>query len=71
MLTTAGGRGCNTGRMLPDPAVQLRLAIPEDDVFIVEMARHATVIEDWPLPDVESEDVRSLLPAAGEVSIVR
>lgn len=56
--------------MLPDPAAQLRLAIPEDDAFIVEMARHASVIEDWPLPDAESEDVRSLLPAAGEVSIV-
>ena len=40
------------------------------DVFIVEMARHASVIEDWPLPDVESEDVHSLLPAAVEVSIV-
>ena len=32
--------------MSPDPAVQLRLAIPEDDAFIVEMARHASVIED-------------------------
>lgn len=70
MLTTTGSGGCNTGRMLPNPAVQLRLAIPEDDVFIVEMARHASVIEDWPLPDAESEDVHSLLPAAGEVSIV-
>ena len=70
MLTTTGGRGCNTGRMLPDPAVQLRLAIPEDDAFIVEMARHASVVEDWPLPDAQSEDVRTLLPAAGDVSIV-
>jgi GNAT superfamily N-acetyltransferase len=56
--------------MLPDPAMQLRLATPEDDAFIVEMARHASVIEDWPLPDVESEDVHSLLPATGAVSIV-
>lgn len=69
-LTTAGGRGCHTGRMSHDSAVHLRLAIPEDHALIVEMARHASVIEDWPLPDVESDDVQTLLPAAGEVSIV-
>jgi GNAT superfamily N-acetyltransferase len=70
MLATAMRSDCHTGRMPPDPAVQLRLAIPEDDAFIVEMARHASVIEDWPLPDVESDDVQSLLPIAGEMSIV-
>ena len=36
-------------------------------MFIDEMARHASVIEDWPLPDMESEDVHSLLTAAGGV----
>ena len=70
MLTDSRRPHCHTGRMSLDPAVQLRLAIPEDDAFIVEMARYASVIEDWPLPDAESEDVHSLLPAAGEVSIV-
>ena len=33
-----------------------------DDEFIVEMARHASVIEDWALPDPDSEDTQSLLP---------
>ncbi len=28
------------------------------------------VIEDWPLPDPDSDEVASLLPAAGEVPVV-
>ena len=53
-----------------DPIVQLRSAISDDAAFILEMARHASVIENWPLPDIGSDEVRSLLPAVGEVSIV-
>ncbi len=34
----------------------IRLATPDDAGFILEMARHACVIEDWPLPDPESEE---------------
>lgn len=48
----------------------LRDATTGDAAFIVEMARHACVIEDWPLPDPDDEDVLSMLPAAGVVPIV-
>jgi GNAT superfamily N-acetyltransferase len=48
----------------------MRSATSEDAGFIVEMARHACVVEDWPLPDAESEDVLSVLPPAGVVPIV-
>jgi GNAT superfamily N-acetyltransferase len=34
------------------------------------MARHACVIEDWPLPDADSEETQSLLPGSGDVAIV-
>lgn len=34
------------------------------------MARHACVIEDWPLPDSNSEDTQSILPGAADLSIV-
>ena len=30
--------------------------------FIVEMARHACAMEDWPLPDADSEDTFNVLP---------
>jgi GNAT superfamily N-acetyltransferase len=43
------------------PRVELRSATVGDAAFIVEMARHACVIEDWPLPDEDSEDTQSLL----------
>ncbi|KAA0108757.1 GNAT family N-acetyltransferase [Mycolicibacterium sp. P9-22] len=56
--------------MSPDPNVRLRSATSGDAAFIVEMARHACVIEDWPLPDPDSDEVASLLPAAGEVPVV-
>lgn len=49
---------------------QLRTATTEDAAFIVEMARHVCVIEDWPLPDVDSEDVQSLLPRSGDVIVI-
>jgi ribosomal protein S18 acetylase RimI-like enzyme len=50
--------------------MRLRSATSEDAAFIVEMARYACVIEDWPLPDADSEEVQSMLPQGGEVPIV-
>lgn len=62
--------GCHNRVMSPDQKVLLRSATTDDDVFIVEMTRHACVIEDWPLPDPDSEEVASLLPGAGEVPVI-
>ena len=50
--------------------VRLRLTNFDDTAFIVEMARHACVIEDWPLPEADSEDTRSLLPGIDDTGIV-
>ena len=50
------------------PSVELRTAVTADAAFIVEMARHACVIEDRPLPD--AEEARSLLPTADDVIVV-
>ena len=50
--------------------VVLRAARVEDDSFVVEMARHACVIEDRPLPDPDDEEVLEMLPRAGVVPIV-
>jgi ribosomal protein S18 acetylase RimI-like enzyme len=49
---------------------QVRSAASVDAPFISEMARHACVIEDWSLPDVDSEDVQELLPRASDVALV-
>jgi ribosomal protein S18 acetylase RimI-like enzyme len=62
--------GCHNRRMSPDPAVQMRAATSADEAFIVEMARHACIIEDWPLPDPDDEEVLSMLPPPGEVAII-
>jgi ribosomal protein S18 acetylase RimI-like enzyme len=62
--------GCNNWLVPVDPSIRLRSATPEDAAFIVEMARHACVIEDWPPPDADSEEVQSVLPTSGEVLIV-
>jgi ribosomal protein S18 acetylase RimI-like enzyme len=56
--------------MLRPVDVRLRFASKADDDFIVEMARYACVIEDWPLPDPDSEETRSMLPGDGDVVIV-
>src|SRR5262249_56001836 len=56
--------------MLPDPDVRLRSATAEDALFVVEMARHACVIEDWKLPDANSEETQSLLPGRGDITVV-
>lgn len=50
--------------------VRLRDALPSDVAFVIEMARHACIIEDWPLPDPDDDEVLSLLPAPGVVPIV-
>jgi GNAT superfamily N-acetyltransferase len=49
---------------------RLRTATDDEAEFIVDMARHASVIEDWPLPDPDDDDVLSMLPAGDEVPIV-
>jgi hypothetical protein len=38
------------------PSLELRSATAFDRAFVVEMARLACVIEDWPLPDDDSDD---------------
>lgn len=53
-----------------EPAWQLRAATPHDRGFVVEMARHACVIEDRPLPDPDDDEVLEMLPAAGAVAII-
>ncbi|WP_176749686.1 GNAT family N-acetyltransferase [Mycolicibacterium grossiae] len=50
--------------------IVLRAATPEDAAFIVEMARHACVIEDRPLPDPDDGEVLEMLPPDGVVPIV-
>jgi ribosomal protein S18 acetylase RimI-like enzyme len=58
-------------RIVPsDPAIQVRDATTADEAFIVEMARHACIIEDRPLPDPDDEEVLSMLPPPGEVPII-
>ena len=56
--------------MPPASGIRLRSATSADAAFIVEMARHACVIEDWPLPDADSDETQSLLPGSGDVAIV-
>jgi ribosomal protein S18 acetylase RimI-like enzyme len=58
------------GVMSPASNARLRSATTEDAAFIVEMARHACVIEDWPLPDADSEETQSLLPRSDDMAIV-
>ena len=36
----------------------------------VQMGCHACIIEDWPLPNADDDEVRSLLPTTGEVPII-
>lgn len=61
--------GCHNS-VMKSQRVQLRAATPEDECFVVEMARHACVIEDWPLPDPDDEEVLEMLPPAGMVPII-
>lgn len=50
--------------------VHLRSTTKADDAFIVEMARHACVIEDWPLPEPDSDETRAVLPGDGHEVVV-
>lgn len=53
------------------PPLDLRPAVTAADrAFVVDMARHACVIEDRPLPEPDSEDVKSLLPDGADVTII-
>lgn len=53
-----------------DTGFRLRAATPGDQAFVVDMARHACVIEDWPLPDPADDEVLEMLPAPGAVVII-
>ena len=53
-----------------EATVALRPARDADVTFIVEMARHACVIEDRPLPDREDPEVLAMLPPRGEVALL-
>jgi GNAT superfamily N-acetyltransferase len=50
--------------------VNLRAAQAGDAPFVVEMARHACVIEDWPLPEPDDDEVVEVLPPPGIVPII-
>ncbi|MEH3139833.1 MAG: GNAT family N-acetyltransferase [Mycobacterium kyogaense] len=50
--------------------IAFRAARADDGSFVVEMARHACVIEDRPLPGHDDEEVMEMLPPAGVVPIV-
>jgi GNAT superfamily N-acetyltransferase len=63
--TRAATMGAVTPRLDLHPA-----ATPADRAFIVDMARHACVIEDWPLPDPDSDDVADMLPGDDGVTII-
>jgi GNAT superfamily N-acetyltransferase len=52
------------------PDITLRQMDTSDAAFIVEMARHACVIEDRPLPDPDSDETKSLLPGSDDVAVV-
>ncbi|MCZ0730580.1 GNAT family N-acetyltransferase [Mycolicibacterium iranicum] len=48
----------------------LRAATSDDHSFVIEMARHACVIEDRPLPDPNDDEVVEMLPPDGVVPII-
>jgi ribosomal protein S18 acetylase RimI-like enzyme len=55
--------------MTPQHTV-LRAATAEDDSFVIEVARHACVIEDRPLPDPDDDEVLEMLPPDWVVPII-
>ena len=55
--------------MTPQRTV-LREAAPDDESFVIEMARHACVIEDRPLPNPDDDEVLEMLPPAGVTPII-
>lgn len=50
--------------------MRLRAATAADEAFVVEMTRHACIIEDWPLPDPDDDEVLDMLPPPGEIPII-
>jgi hypothetical protein len=52
------------------PNTRLRSSTTDDAAFIGELARHACVIDDWPLPEAESEDTQTLLPGSDDVALI-
>lgn len=56
--------------MSPKPAVRLRAATAADEAFVIEMTRYACIVEDWPLPDPDDDEVLSMQPPPGEVPII-
>lgn len=60
---------CQNLAMAPQRTV-LRAATSDDDSFVVEMARHACVVEDRPLPDPDDGEVLEMLPPTGVVPII-
>ncbi|MCX2713141.1 GNAT family N-acetyltransferase [Mycolicibacterium sp. J2] len=51
-------------------SIVLRAATNADKAFVVEMARHACVIEDRPLPDADDDEVLEMLPPADARPII-
>lgn len=60
-----GSTGCPTESADDTARIVLRAVTADDDSFVVEMARHACVIEDRPLPDSDDAEVLEMLPPAG------
>ncbi len=52
---------CHNLQMASQSTVRLRAATPDDDGFVVEMTRHACVIEDRLLPDPDDDEVLEML----------
>ncbi|WP_273736275.1 GNAT family N-acetyltransferase [Mycolicibacterium septicum] len=56
--------------MADQSTVRLRAATADDHAFVVEMARHACIIEDRPLPDPDDDEVLEMLPPPGVIPII-
>jgi GNAT superfamily N-acetyltransferase len=51
-------------------AVEVRRGRPDDEPFVMEMARLACSIEDRPLPPADSAEVMSMLPSGDDCTVV-
>lgn len=61
---------CHNLQMADQSTVRLRAATADDHAFVVEMARHACIIEDRPLPDPDDDEVLEMLPPPGVIPII-
>jgi GNAT superfamily N-acetyltransferase len=50
--------------------VKVRLALPNDDAFVLEMARYASTLEGRDLPGADDPGVLALLPNKGDVASI-